>query len=167
MANLNPSGNNLEKVKQLINRPFLETINFYDSGTIIGQNKRFKKVMGEIPLPATKRAVGFNIYGLQAINKASIIAVYDEQNEESLFQELGNVVASKIVSELVQDLGEIPVMTPPIDLGSTQVRRLLEASEIALSRRLIHCWGSTEVPFEVYFLTSESDANDSEYGGHA
>lgn len=102
-----------------------QRFSFYDQGQVILQNS-IKSIL-EPTIPArleSRRGVGFRIFHLDNAPSAILIFLFDANEDESMYTEMGNILASKLCQSLSEQEKSEMMISPPIQLQSHQLLRL-------------------------------------------
>jgi hypothetical protein len=108
-----------------------KSFSFYDKGQVTLSNE----LANELPndpanIPAkplelqNRRGVGFRIYHLDDAPSAILIFLFDTNEDESMYTEMGNILASKLCQSLSEQEKSEMMISPPIQLQSHQLLRL-------------------------------------------
>jgi hypothetical protein len=105
--------NNLSEISNLLP----ENFGFYGLGTVELQ----KTVEASETLPLDfdlLRGVGFRVYHLDDAPSALLLFVFGADLDESMYTEMGNVLASKLCQNLTEQQKSEMMISPPIHLKS-------------------------------------------------
>jgi hypothetical protein len=149
--------NNLSEISDLLP----ESFGFYGLGTVELQ----KKVGTTETLPLDfdlLRGVGFRVYHLDDAPSALLLFVFGADLDESMYTEMGNVLASKLCQNLTEQQKSEMMISPPILLKSQQLRRLAgpEGKFAGAGRLYLHSYSSNgiekSIPVETWTLPAGS-----------
>jgi len=120
------SGRTMDLVELLPQR-----FSFYDQGQVTLQDSHDSqdstKSSLELSAPSrleSRRGVGFRIYHLDNAPSAILIFLFDANEDESMYTEMGNILASKLCQSLSEQEKSEMMISPPIQLQSHQLLRL-------------------------------------------
>lgn len=112
-----------------------QKFSFYDQGEVILQNSLDSSLERSKPAGLqNRRGVGFRIYHLDNAPSAILIFLFDAAADESMYTEMGNILASKLCQSLTEKDKAEMMISPPIQLQSHQLLRL--ASQHTGTRRI-------------------------------
>jgi hypothetical protein len=104
---------------------------------------------------AQLRGVGFRLAG--ELNGVFIIA-FDRDLDASTYTEMGNVLASRLATEMSRRAGRPVRLSPPHALEGAPLRELL-TGPAGESFRFIHHWRGTAIPVRARFAPVEESGN--------
>ena len=102
-----------------------QNFSFYDQGKVALRDQRDSAVEPTAPSQLEKRCgVGFRIYHLDNAPSAILIFLFDTSEDESMYTEMGNILASKLCQSLSEQEKTEMMISPPIQLQGHQLVRL-------------------------------------------
>lgn len=110
-----------------------QRFSFYDQGEVTLQDS-LKNTPEPVARLDSRRGVGFRIYHLDNAPSAILIFLFDANEDESMYTEMGNILASKLCQNLSEQEKSEMMISPPIQLQSHQLLRL--SSQHTGSRRV-------------------------------
>jgi hypothetical protein len=104
-----------------------KNFSFYDKGQVSLSNEVANAPANALTSPLdlqNRRGVGFRIYHLDDAPSAILIFLFDVSEDESMYTEMGNILASKLCQSLSEQEKSEMMISPPIQLQSHQLLRL-------------------------------------------
>jgi hypothetical protein len=147
-----------------------QRFSFYDQGQVTLRDSLNSTLEPSAPSRLeTRRGVGFRIYHLDNAPSAILIFLFDANEDESMYTEMGNILASKLCQSLSEQEKSEMMISPPIQLQSHQLLRL--SSQHTGTRRVyVHTYlqngieKSTPVETWTLPLTTATTAVEGQFG---
>jgi hypothetical protein len=111
-----------------------------------------------------KTFIGFQ---LDADIRAILIVAFEKGLDLSLYSEMGNILASRLATEISQEIGEDVLLSPPQMLSLGLLRKILQtpSKDSLIHRRYTHTHADTDIAVDAWILPLTS--NLTEGIGHA
>lgn len=93
-------------------------------------------------------------YRLQGDVRGALILIFGREHDASVYSEAGNVIASRLATELSSRRGFDVAISPPQRLTSRQLQPLLQSGG-AIARTYVHRHGSSAVKLTAVLLSSK------------
>jgi hypothetical protein len=149
--------NHLSEISNLLPEHF----GFFGLGTVELQSK--VEASQTLPLDFDLlRGVGFRVYHLDDAPSALLLFIFGADLDESMYTEMGNVLASQLCKSLTEQQKQEMMISPPITLKSQQLRRLAgpEGKFQGPGRLYLHSYHSNgiekSIPVETWTLPAGS-----------
>jgi hypothetical protein len=140
-----------------------QRFSFYEQGQVILQNSITSILEPTTPSRLeSRRGVGFRIFHLDNAPSAILIFLFDANEDESMYTEMGNILASKLCQSLSEQEKSEMMISPPIQLQARQLLRL--SSQHTGTRRIyLHTYLQNGIekstPVETWTLPLTTAAN--------
>jgi len=146
---------------------FPTSFDFYHMGTVHArEGSPFATFELESALLKDSHAVGFWI---EADSRALMILLFDRELDHSTYTEMGNILASRLATELSRRHGIDTLISPPRVLSMARVERAARSASAATPRVLqktyVHQHKNRHVPVEVLILPLDAALKTG--AGHA
>jgi hypothetical protein len=149
--------NHLSAISNLLPEHF----DFYSLGTVDLQSK--VEASETLPLDFDLlRGVGFRVYHLDDAPSALLLFVFGADLDESMYAEMGNILASRLCQSLTKEQKSEMMISPPIALKSPQLKRLAgpDGKFAGAGRLYLHSYISNgiekSIPVETWTLPAGS-----------
>ncbi len=134
-----------------------ESFKFYHLGEV-----KQTEVDGILELEQ-QHIIAFRFYG---DTQGVMLLLFKEGLDQSLYTEMGNIIASRSAQALEEKNGLGVMITPPYILKKSIAERLIENSDYCIQRSYHHKINGESIPVEVLIIPHTHSAL-SEGGGHA
>jgi len=99
-------------------------------------------------------AVGFRLYGdLSAL----VIVLFPRALDISTYSELGNVIASRMATQLNTQNGIEVMVSPPQSIGENQLKQIIQRVNPITRRTYAHFYMDSVIPVETLVLPTPSE----------
>jgi hypothetical protein len=91
--------------------------------------------------------------------RAVMIILFAKALDPSLYSELGNIIASKMITYLYQHHGMDLSLSAPQTLNQNQLNQILKSGEIMAHRNYAHFCNDAIIPVETFVLAGLTETN--------
>lgn len=130
------------ELQQIIVRALPLRFAFYNMGEVELQQET-------TPIDEDVSAISYRMYGDV---KSLLIVLFPKGLDLSLYAELGNVIASKIATQLSSDTSLDVMVSPPQILNEVQTQKLRLSQEHMIRRNYAHLYSNSLVQVETLIL---------------
>jgi hypothetical protein len=137
-----------ERIIQQLGSALPNHFDFYHLGKVELQSDHFESLQDN-------RAVAFRIYGdVGGVEDmtALMIIFFDPALDISTYSEFGNILGSKLVSQLNSDQNLDLMVSPPVVLNASQLGKIDLNTAPAVRKTYIHIYNNTVIPVETWIL---------------
>ena len=93
-------------------------------------------------------AVAFRLYGERM---ALVILLFDKDLDESVYSEFGNLLVSRIATELSSKNGLEVTISPPMKFNPSRLQKLIQRVT-AIRKTYVHFHNNSAIPIETWIL---------------
>jgi hypothetical protein len=146
----------LERLIDCLPRSFA----FYHLGQVELRTEQARKILalspGSAPLYPTTSSDRIAVaYSIEGDIRGLITLVFDQGLDVSTYAELGNIIASRVATDLENRHGLDVTVSPPRILRAAQVEELLNQDRPRLTRTYLHQHEGKVVPLQTLLMSSE------------
>jgi hypothetical protein len=103
---------------------------------------------------AENHVIGFTIQG---DIKLHLLLFFDKALDKSTYSELGNVIASKIVTHLTQNQEMDLLLSPPQNMAESQIHRIAQSNMQMLCRTYAHFFQNSVISIEAMIIPGSAE----------